>query len=96
MNTIAMLAAALVLGVVPIAYGATTTVTVNKIDESGVGAAIGTLLRIRTLAYESLRIFRVCRPAITAFTSMPTPIVVPASRAGLKWQVLRRAVISIL
>jgi Cu-Zn family superoxide dismutase len=38
-----MLAAALVLGVVPIAYGATTTVTVNKIDESGVGAAIGTL-----------------------------------------------------
>jgi Cu-Zn family superoxide dismutase len=43
MNTIAMLAAALVLGVVPIAYGATTTVTVNKIDESGVGAAIGTL-----------------------------------------------------
>jgi superoxide dismutase, Cu-Zn family len=43
MNTIAMLAAALVLGVVPIAYRATTTVTVNKIDESGVGAAIGTL-----------------------------------------------------
>jgi Cu-Zn family superoxide dismutase len=38
-----MLAAALVVGVVPIAYGATTTVTVNKIDESGVGAAIGTL-----------------------------------------------------
>lgn len=43
MNTIAMLVVALVLGVIPMAYGATMTVTVNKIDESGVGAAIGTL-----------------------------------------------------
>ena len=43
MNTIAMLVLALVLGVISMAYGATMTVTVNKIDESGVGAAIGTL-----------------------------------------------------
>jgi Cu-Zn family superoxide dismutase len=38
-----MLVVALVLGVIPMAYGATMTVTANKIDESGVGAAIGTL-----------------------------------------------------
>ncbi len=43
MNTTAMLVVALMLGAVPMAYGATATVTVNKIDENGVGATIGTL-----------------------------------------------------
>jgi superoxide dismutase, Cu-Zn family len=43
MNTITMLVVALVLSVIPMAYGATMVVTVNKIEESGVGAAIGTL-----------------------------------------------------
>jgi superoxide dismutase, Cu-Zn family len=43
MNTGVMLAVGLTLATVPMAYGATATATVNKIDENGVGAAIGTL-----------------------------------------------------
>lgn len=43
MNATATLAATLVLAVVPAAYGATATATVNKIDANGVGATIGTL-----------------------------------------------------
>ena len=43
MNTVAALAAAGMLGIVPMAYGATTAATVNKIDANGIGASIGTL-----------------------------------------------------
>ena len=96
MKTTAVLVAALMLGAVPMAYGATATVTVNKIDENSVGAAIGTLkLEDTMVVYGSHRIFRACLPALTAFTSMSTPIAVQANRAGPKWQGLRQGGISI-
>lgn len=43
MNTAAILVAVLMVCAVPLAYGASATATVNKIDENGVGAIIGTL-----------------------------------------------------
>src|SRR5215472_2115999 len=97
MNTIAMLVLALVLGVISMAYGATMTVTVNKIDESGVGAEIG------TLKLEDTNVGLLITPDLSGLPSgdhgfhiHANADCVPASRAGLKWQLLRRAVISIL